>query len=235
MNSWTTKNGYKIFRVLSGRSNVYLISTKKHNILVDTGKTNKFKVVKHNIEQLNLKDRPVSFLILTHTHFDHCQNAASLKEHFNCQVIVSEAAKEWIKNGYGPLPDGTVFFSKIISKLGKIIGEKRFGHTIFKPDIFFSGGVYTLIPSVNINIIETKGHSEDSVSILVDDEIALVGDAMFGIFRNSVFPPFADSTQDMIKSWKKLLDTGCSTFLPGHGKAISSGFLKQQYEKYAKI
>jgi hydroxyacylglutathione hydrolase len=234
MNHWTTKNGYKIFQVLSGRGNVYLISAKKHNILIDTGKTNKFKAIVDNIEQLDLKDKSVSFLILTHTHFDHCQNAASLKEYFKCKIVVSEAAKEWTKNGYTPLPDGTVLFSKIISGLGKTIGNKKFGYTVFEPDTFLSGDMTTLIPTLDIQIIETKGHSEDSVSILVDDEIALVGDAMFGIFRDSVFPPFANSTSDMIKSWGKLLDTGCSTFLPGHGRAISNELLEQQYEKYDK-
>jgi len=55
------------------------------------------------------------------------------------------------------------------------------------------------------------------MSLIVDDEIAIVGDAMFGIFPNSIFPPFADNVPVMIKSWRKLLDTKCMLFLPAHG------------------
>jgi hypothetical protein len=40
-----------------------------------------------------------------------------------------------------------------------------------------------------------------------------VGDAMFGVFNWSVFPPFADDVPTMIKSWRKLLKTGCHSFL----------------------
>jgi glyoxylase-like metal-dependent hydrolase (beta-lactamase superfamily II) len=47
-------------------------------------------------------------------------------------------------------------------------------------------------------------------------EIAIVGDAMFGVFRGSVLPPFGDDIGQMIQSWGSLLDTGCSVFLPAH-------------------
>jgi glyoxylase-like metal-dependent hydrolase (beta-lactamase superfamily II) len=47
-----------------------------------------------------------------------------------------------------------------------------------------------------------------------------VGDDIFGIFRNTVLPPFADDVPALIKSWQVLLDTGCNYFYPGHGKVI---------------
>jgi glyoxylase-like metal-dependent hydrolase (beta-lactamase superfamily II) len=71
----------------------------------------------------------------------------------------------------------------------------------------------------NAYILHTPGHSSGSVSIIVDDEIALVGDTMFGIFPWSVFPPFADDVKQMTESWGKLLETNCRLFLPGHGTA----------------
>jgi len=66
---------------------------------------------------------------------------------------------------------------------------------------------------------------------LVDDEIATVGDTMFGIYNNSVFPPFADKQAELIKSWHKLLRTDCHTFLPGHGKEIERKLLQKEYDK----
>ncbi len=73
------------------------------------------------------------------------------------------------------------------------------------------------------------------MSIVVDHELAIVGDAMFGVFGNSVYPPFADNPEIMIDSWGKLLSTGCSSFLPGHGNEISRELLEKQYSKHMKI
>ena len=49
---------------------------------------------------------------------------------------------------------------------------------------------------------------------------------------NSVYPPFADDPEIMIKSWANLLQTGCSSFLPGHGKEIFYELLEKQYYKH---
>jgi hypothetical protein len=55
---------------------------------------------------------------------------------------------------------------------------------------------------------------------------------MFGVFNWSVFPPFAADVPTMIRSWGELLETGCNTFLPGHGTKNSRKLLKKQYNKY---
>jgi glyoxylase-like metal-dependent hydrolase (beta-lactamase superfamily II) len=69
---------------------------------------------------------------------------------------------------------------------------------------------------------------------LVDNEIAIVGDAMFGIFRKSVSSPYADNPTLMMNSWRILLNTDCDTFLPGHGKQIDREILQKEYNKYAR-
>jgi glyoxylase-like metal-dependent hydrolase (beta-lactamase superfamily II) len=40
-------------------------------------------------------------------------------------------------------------------------------------------------------LLNTPGHSPGSLSVFVGHEIAVVGDAMFGVAPRSVFPPFA--------------------------------------------
>jgi glyoxylase-like metal-dependent hydrolase (beta-lactamase superfamily II) len=84
----------------------------------------------------------------------------------------------------------------------------------------------------NAFVMHTPGHSPGSISVIIDNEIAIVGDAMFGVFRNSVFPPFADDLKQMVLSWGKLLETECTSFLPGHGTEKNRGLLQRQFEKY---
>jgi hydroxyacylglutathione hydrolase len=79
--------------------------------------------------------------------------------------------------------------------------------------------------------MNTPGHTTGSMSVIVDDEVALVGDTMFGVFKRSVFPPFADDVSEMIKSWGKLLNSNCKFFLPSHGREKSREQLMTVYNK----
>lgn len=229
MKQWKTTNAYWVFLVLSGRSNAYLIRKGNQNVLVDTGKETAYKRLEKNLESLHVSK--IDFLVLTHTHYDHCQNAKKMEEQFACKTIVSEKEKASVDNGYTPLPNGTIFISGLISKLGRLIARKPFEYSVFTPDLLLNGQMDLHDSDLDIKLIETPGHSAGSISIIIDNEIALVGDAMFGIFRNSVFPPFADNAYELIKSWRRLLNTSCHLFLPGHGKAIKRELLHQEYNK----
>jgi glyoxylase-like metal-dependent hydrolase (beta-lactamase superfamily II) len=234
MKEWTTKNGYRIIQILSGRSNAYLVLKDKFVILIDTGKESEFERILKNICFLELSVNCITHLVLTHTHFDHCQLAKKIKDISLCKIIVSHFANIPIRNGYTEIPKGTTFITRLLSKLGRSIGKRKFGYTSFKPDILLQGD-YVLNGTHNqIKIFETPGHSGDSVSVIIDDDVAIVGDLLFGIFKNSVFPPFADNIPTMIKSWNSLLNTGCNVFLPGHGREINKELLNKQYDKYSR-
>jgi len=69
--------------------------------------------------------------------------------------------------------------------------------------------------------------------VVVDDKIALVGDAMFGIFPGTVFPPFSADVGQMIDSWGKLPATNCRLFLPAHGTVSSRRLVLRNYEKWS--
>ncbi|MDD3744373.1 MAG: MBL fold metallo-hydrolase, partial [Lentimicrobiaceae bacterium] len=232
--SWKTKSGYKIFQVLSKRGNSFLISTPEHNMLVDTGMSSAFKRLFLNINSLKLKNHGIDYLILTHTHFDHCQNAAKIKEQEHCKIIVSEKEKDFAGKGYTPLPKGTTLVTDILSRIGKRLSRKWFGYKPFKPDILIDEEYNFNDDNINIKLFKTEGHTAGSISVIVDNEIAIVGDAMFGVNRNSVFPPFSDNQKEMIKSWNKLLNSDCVRFLPGHGKEIEKELLKKEFDKYAQ-
>jgi glyoxylase-like metal-dependent hydrolase (beta-lactamase superfamily II) len=87
----------------------------------------------------------------------------------------------------------------------------------------------------NACILHTPGHTFGSISLIVDDEIALVGDCMFGVFKGSAFPPFALDTRQMINSWGKLLNTGCRIFLPSHGTADSRELVQRDFDRRKRI
>jgi glyoxylase-like metal-dependent hydrolase (beta-lactamase superfamily II) len=86
----------------------------------------------------------------------------------------------------------------------------------------------------NAYIMHTPGHTTGSVSVIIDDEVAIVGGCMFGVFKWSVFPPYAMDVKQMIFSCGKLLETNCSIFIPAHGSANSRSLVQKDYNKRIK-
>ncbi len=229
--SWKTENDYYIYRVLSGRSNAYLIARDNVHILVDNGMESAYPKLTAAIRSLPLSKTSIDYAVLTHTHFDHCQNTAILQKTNNCKVITGMKEKVSAETGIGTLPWGTTFPTKLISKLGKHINPKFYSFKPFIPEITVSQHYSFKEIGSNIQIIATPGHSVGSVSVIVDDSIALVGDTLFGVFPNSVFPPYADDPITLVQSWATLLDTACQLFLPGHGGEIKRALLEKAVNK----
>lgn len=232
MKKWQTKNGIRIYQVLNGRSNSYLISNEKGNILVDNGKDSAYKSLRQNVDSINGKPLKIDLIILTHTHYDHCQNTFTISKQDHCKIAMSWKEALFARQGFSTLPKGTFRIAKIFSDLGNLIGKRRFGFRPFTPGILIVKD--TDLIEYGISVLQTEGHSKGSISVIVDNEIALVGDAMIGTFKNSVFPPFADDLKELIKSWGRLLETDCVAFLPGHGKEIKRELLQKEYTKYSR-
>lgn len=230
MKKWST-NSCTIYQILKGRSNSFLINSENNYILVDTGRKNSWKELTINLDKI-LGENELSCLILTHTHFDHAENAAKIKDMYKSKIIVHRSEAEYLKHGESPLPKGTNLVTGfIVNAFGKQT-QSRYKYEPVDPDILIDGKYDLRDFGFNAYVIHTPGHSKGSISIIVNDEVAVVGDAMFGVFGNSIYPPFADNPEIMIKGWNKLIDTNCKSFLPGHGKEISRKLLKNQYEKY---
>jgi glyoxylase-like metal-dependent hydrolase (beta-lactamase superfamily II) len=232
MKTWKTRRGYQITRVLSGRSNVFLVYSTKTIILVDTGPSGAWKKLQERLEGLGIDE--ISFLVLTHSHYDHAANAGNIREMFNAQVIVHQSEADILQKGASIIPMGTNLLTRnIISPLGSRLASC----TDFKgckPDIMVEKQYRFVEPELNAYILHTPGHTAGSMSLIVDDEIAIVGDAMFGILPWSVFPPFADNKIELTASWKRLLETSCNVFLPSHGSGVSRRLLENQYRKRLK-
>lgn len=230
MKTWIT-NSCMIYQVLKGRSNSFLVKCENNYILIDTGRKNSWKELTSKLDEI-LGKNELSCIILTHTHFDHVENAAKIKEKYKTKIILHRSETEYLKRGNTPLPKGTTLaIGFIVNVFGKRI-ESKYNYETVDPDILVDKK-YDLSPlGFNAYIIHTPGHSKGSMSIIIDNELVLVGDTMFGVFGNSIYPPFADDPETMIKSWKKLLETSCKLFLPGHGKGISSELLQTQFNKY---
>ena len=211
MNTWKTKSGYTISQIMSGRSNVFFIESGEKYFLIDTSTSSNWEKLNSTLKSMGISK--IDYLILTHTHHDHAANAKRIKDNYNASVIVHQnEAVHLIK--------------------GEAI---QFDFESCSYDIAVDS-IYDLKSlGLNAYILHTPGHSTGSMSLIIDDEIAIVGDAMFGVLRKSVFPPYADDSKELVNSWEKLLSTNCKLFLPAHGSADSRKQLKQNFNRKMKL
>jgi glyoxylase-like metal-dependent hydrolase (beta-lactamase superfamily II) len=139
---------------------------------------------------------------------------------------------ESLAKGYTKAPRGTNYLTDFISFLGSKF-PKILSYQAVKADITVKDS-YTIPEAEEIQLFLSPGHTDGSLSIIIDDSIILSGDNLFGMIPGRVYPPFADDKKQLIHAWEKYLNTNANIFLPGHGKPIKKSLLEKQWKKYAK-
>jgi hydroxyacylglutathione hydrolase len=198
-------------------------------MLVDTGPGFMWRTLEKRLDKLLINK--IDLLILTHSHFDHAANAYRIKEKYNAKVIIHQTETKFLTTGDNILPTGTNAFSRL---LVKTFAKKFSSIARYNPcnhDFLFDEYYDLTEYGLNGYLIHTPGHTEGSISVIVDNEIALVGDTMFGVFWWTVFPPFASDQVLLLNSWGKLLNTKCRIFIPSHGSANKRGLVEKDYSK----
>jgi len=227
MKSWKTISGYRITRLISGRSNVFLLTSDTKSILIDTSTGGYWKKLDKRIEKYS--NGRIDILILTHAHYDHAFNAMRIKEKYNSLVYIQCNEEDNLLNGINPEIVGSNIMTKMISSIfGKTFMRLK-KYRGFSADILVHDRYDFELEDIHAYLMHTPGHSSGSMSLIIENEIAIVGDCMFGVFKSSVFPPFIISSEDLIDSWGNLIETGCSLFLPSHGKEKTRDQLIKDY------
>ncbi len=229
MVTWKTRSNHAVRRVLAGRSNAFLLSSGSGRILVDTGRGNRWAELESRLVDAGV-DR-LDALVLTHAHFDHAENARRVRDRFRAMVIIHEAEAGFLERGDAPLPAGTVLPTRLLTRRLRRALQPRFTYEACPVDRLASDRFDLACWGFNGYLLHTPGHSPGATSVVLDDELALVGDAMINVPWWSVFPPFADDVGQLVESWDRLLKTGCRVFLPGHGRPIERPLLERSFER----
>lgn len=233
MLNWKTSQGTNIHLLKIGITNCFFVEKGEASLLIDSGQKRFSEKLKSQIS-VNLKGhKKLNYFILTHTHYDHAENAKMVKQLFAPKLVAHKSETQFLKKGFTKLPRGTNIITDAISGLGNKYARQIGEYDSVETDIEVDD-LYVFENIDGIKIIHTPGHTIGSLSIIIDDEIALVGDTMFGIFKNKIMPPFADYKKDLYKAWSKLMETSCKSFIPAHGKLIKRETIEKQLIKLNK-
>jgi hydroxyacylglutathione hydrolase len=229
MKIWHTEKECRIIRLLAGRSNVFLLSKGGEYILVDTGPGFMWEKLRKKLEDLRIYE--IKYLILTHSHFDHASNACRIRKKYNAPVVIHENEAPYLEKGDNVAVYGTNTFSRLILTLFNSVFLKFLKYDPCAGDIKIKKELEIDFHGTDLRIIHTPGHSSGSVCVIVDNEIALVGDCVFGVIVPSVYPPFAEDPAELVRSWGKLLQYPCRIYIPSHGNERTRELLSAEYDR----
>jgi|SRR5690554_3359805 len=224
----------EIIRVPMGKSNSYLIKGKGGFILVDAGMPGKSEKVLKALRNFNAKFDDINLIIVTHVHNDHVGSLHDIKKKSNALVLIHEKEKNYLRRGYNKFPDGTMVFSKIISSFANNLFSSKNQFEPVEADIIVDDDFDLMDYGVNGRVIHTPGHTEGSISIIIENKYCITGDTLFNMLPNSVYPPFANDEEQLIKSWKKIRKQNCKKYYPGHGREFTLNKFENTIKKHKK-
>lgn len=219
----------KIIPILAGVGHVYLVITEAGFFLVDTGTKGFENKILKAITSRGLHIELLQFIFLTHTHYDHAGCAAFLKDKTGTKIIVQASEADKLKAGFHRVPDGTNPLFKVISFMGKRVSKLYNVFQPVEPDIVFDNDLDLSMFGINGKIIHTPGHTSGSSTLIIENN-AFVGDCLFNIMHKT-YPPFANDEDELLKSWKKLLEQNAKVYYPAHGKRLKKEILLKEYQE----
>lgn len=162
------------------------------------------------------KSKKHKYILLTHCHIDHILGVNSVKEIWNCHVVIGEKEADSLSNPKENL--STYIFGKEFSLLADL--------TVKNGDILPLG-------SSEISVLETPGHTKGSVCYILGDNM-FSGDTLFkGTIGRTDFP--TSNIEEMAKTLEMLskMEKDYNLY-PGHEEATTLQREKKfnQYMRY---
>ena len=177
-------------------TNYWVISAGRSRLLVDLGWPGTMGTMRANLGRADVPLGEIRFALATHYHIDHAGLAQDLKN-AGVPLLTIDVQLPFI-----PL------MKRHIKPQDHFTDIALEGNTVIE-----AGESRALLERLGIGgeILHTPGHSDDSVSLLLDDGSVFTGDLtdprMIG----------AENTDVVHASWRRLKDGGASRVHAGHG------------------
>jgi Zn-dependent hydrolases, including glyoxylases len=179
-------------------TNCYLLQSNSGWIMIDAGWPDTLPQLLHMLKQKGIHTNDIKYLIVTHFHPDHAGLAQDLKD-FGIQLILHESQ---------------ITFVEKINDFFKRNPKVNFKDIEMKENIIVSSAESRgLLMNIGLNgeVIQTPGHSDDSVSLVIDGCCTFTGD-LPGL---SLMEAYDDQT--IKDSWETIQSYNVKKVYPAHG------------------
>jgi endoribonuclease LACTB2 len=177
-------------------TNYWVISAGKSRLLVDLGYPGTMGMLRKKLVQMDIPLQEIRYALATHYHIDHAGLAQELKQAGVRLIVIEEQVP------YIPLMKQ---FTKPQDRYVEITLEGNL--------VISTGESRDLLAKAGIQgeIVHTPGHSDDSVSVLLDGGQVFTGD----LTPEELV--WGDTAEGVRVSWQRLREKGARTIYPAHG------------------
>ncbi|MEJ5224419.1 MAG: MBL fold metallo-hydrolase, partial [Anaerolineales bacterium] len=163
----------KITPIKLSFSNAYLLTGRK-TVIVDTGMPGEEAKILRAAEKVGIQTSDISLILHTHGHVDHAGSTAALVKRLGAPTAVHRADEDMMRTG-------TMRPLMALNAEGRLIlplVNRPFPPAA--PDLLVDDTFDLTAFGVEGRILPTPGHTAGSISILLPDGAAIVGDVMMG-------------------------------------------------------
>jgi glyoxylase-like metal-dependent hydrolase (beta-lactamase superfamily II) len=177
-------------------TNYYVLTDRQPRLLIDAGWPGTLATMQHTCQRMGIPLASIPYQLITHYHPDHAGLAEDLKR-LGVRLIVADsqlAGIPLLRTYVKPAMPYTA-----IQPAGNIVLPVEESRA-------FLAGI-----GIQGEVIPTPGHSDDSVTLVLDEGAAFTGDLTAPLLVPE------DPADPAYQSWTRIRAKGAHTIYPGHG------------------
>jgi len=214
-----------VVQIDTGRfTNAFALRGESGCILVDTGNPRAENRILEQMAEHSISTGDIHLILITHGHTDHFGSAAVLRERIGAPVAVHVSDADALRQGIhqpGSLkPTGWLlaFLMRLPFLRDLAVSNQA---PVLEPDLLLEGEQRLDEYGIAGRVIPTPGHTPGSVSVLLDEGAAVVGDMvmgrLMGLLRQPGPPIVAQDLEQNWRSMARFLALSPRTIYVGHG------------------
>ncbi len=227
----------EVIQYTIGMSNGFFIRQGETVLAVDGGGELNADAYLEVCAKNGIDPKKIKLIILTHGHVDHFVNLGVVKELTGAPLLCHKKAEKDVREGLEPRVSGRNKIGKIVLEIQAKMGNPISFIPKVEPDILIEGE-YDLKPwGVDGRLIETPGHSADSISVVLETGDVLVGDLIAAPPEGPVTLAFLsdiagdpDCNKILYESVGKVL-AGARCIYSGHGGPYTPEEVYEAWER----
>lgn len=207
----------------------FLIDDGKTSVLYDTGFGFTGYAIAENIKQC-LGGRPLDYIFLTHSHYDHALGSAYiLRRYPHAKVVAGKyAADVFMRDG------AKRTMQELDAKFAKKCGitDYEFLGRELKVDIAVDDGDVVCAGDMEFEVISLPGHTRCCVGYYLEKEALLLSNETLGVYdgKKTIVPSYLVSYSDTLSSIEKIEKRRVAAIIAPHlgllSKAQTEVFLR---------
>jgi glyoxylase-like metal-dependent hydrolase (beta-lactamase superfamily II) len=222
----------RVIQIRLGFSNAFLLLGDRP-ILVDTGSPGEAEHIRRALAQHGVALGDLALILHTHAHVDHAGTTRALKDLSGAPVAIHARDAELLRRGQ----NGVIKPFGLLGHFVKAFVVKPYAGV--EPDIVIEGEMELAPYGVNARVLPTPGHTDGSISVVIEASEAIIGDVIMGGFTNGAFGAaepgyhfFVNDLDAIHASLRKLVALAPARLYVGHGGPLP---LEKVRARFAQI